>query len=162
MNGPIGSKSPGIFKASCRTDWSITGKLDARDRNNVEFSRMAMRCISGREYRETCRDRRRPGTPEFPEDSVSTGKPVTPGYSGYPETPGDSRNSETECNDEDRPHNHHIPSNYVLHMEKVFSIVRQIYGRSPTGQMKDLDVHTAICCIFMSVTLQAAVHLGID
>ena len=55
-----------------------------------------------------------------------------------------------------------ISTNYVLHMEKVFSIVRQIDGRSPTDQMKDLDVFTAIWCIFMSVTLQAAVHLGKD
>ena len=47
-------------------------------------------------------------------------------------------------------------------MEKVFSIVRQIRGRSPTDQMKDLDVNTAIWSIFMSVTLQAAVHLGKD
>ena len=46
--------------------------------------------------------------------------------------------------------------------EKVFSIVRQRYGRSPTDQMKDLDVNTAIWGIFMSVTLQAAVHLGKD
>ena len=29
-------------------------------------------------------------------------------------------------------------------MEKIFSIVRQRYGRSPTGQMKDLDVNAAI------------------
>ena len=29
-------------------------------------------------------------------------------------------------------------------------------------QMKNLDVNTAIWCIFMSVTLQAAVRLGID
>ena len=47
-------------------------------------------------------------------------------------------------------------------MEKVFSIVRQRYGLSPVDQMKDLDVNTAICGIFMSVTLQAAVHLGED
>ena len=47
-------------------------------------------------------------------------------------------------------------------MEKVFSIVRQRYGRSPTDQMKDLDVNTAMWGILMSVTLQAAVHLGKD
>ena len=37
-------------------------------------------------------------------------------------------------------------------MEKVFSIVRQTYGRSPTDDLNDLDVNT----------LQAAVHLGQD
>ena len=50
-------------------------------------------------------------------------------------------------------------------MEKVFSIVRQRYGLSPTDQMEDFDVNTAIqqCGVFfMSVTLQAAVHLGKD
>ena len=47
-------------------------------------------------------------------------------------------------------------------MEKVFSIVRQTYGRSPTDDLNDLDVNTVVWCIFMSVTLQAAVHLGQD
>ena len=47
-------------------------------------------------------------------------------------------------------------------MEKVFSIVRQTYGRSPTDDLNDFDVNTAVWCIFMSVTLQAAVHLGQD
>ena len=47
-------------------------------------------------------------------------------------------------------------------MEKVFSIVRQRYGLSPTDQMMDLDVNTAIWNISMSVTLQAAVHPGKD
>ena len=47
-------------------------------------------------------------------------------------------------------------------MEKVFSILRQRCGRNPTDQMKDLDVNTARWRIFMSVTLQAAIHLGKD
>ena len=38
------------------------------------------------------------------------------------------------------------------HMKKVYSIVRQIHGRSPTDDMNDLDV------IFVTVTLHAAVH----
>ena len=83
----------------------------------------------------------------------STGELVAPGYPG---------NSGTEGNDEDWPHNLHISTNYVLHMEKVFSIVRQRNGRSPTDQMKDLDVNTATRSKFMSVTLQAVVHLGKD
>ena len=40
--------------------------------------------------------------------------------------------------------------------------MRQRYGRRPTDQMKDLDVNTAMWGIFMSVTLQGAVHLGKD
>ena len=47
-------------------------------------------------------------------------------------------------------------------MEKVFSIVRKTCDRKPTDDLKDLDVNTASWCIFMSVTLQAAVHYGRD
>ena len=47
-------------------------------------------------------------------------------------------------------------------MEKVFSIVRQRYGLSPTDQMKDLDVNAVTWGIFLSVTLQVAVHLDLD
>ena len=47
-------------------------------------------------------------------------------------------------------------------MEKVYSIVRKVYGRSPTGDLNDLDVNNAVWGIFMNVTLQAAVHLGRD
>ena len=50
----------------------------------------------------------------------------------------------------------------VPHMEKVYSIVRQIYGRSPTDDLNDLDENNALWGIFMNVTLQAAVHLGRD
>ena len=46
-------------------------------------------------------------------------------------------------------------------MEKEgLPIVRQIYGRSATDDLNDLDVNTAVWGIFMNVTLQAAVHLG--
>ena len=34
VNSPIASKSPGILKASCRTDWSSSGKPDARNSNH--------------------------------------------------------------------------------------------------------------------------------
>ena len=40
---------------------------------------------------------------------------------------------------------------------KVFSIVRQRYGRSPTDQMKDLNVNTTMWDIFMFVTFRAAI-----
>ena len=42
-----------------------TWRKRSQSRRSVEFSRMAKRCSSGCKYRETCRDRRRPGTPEF-------------------------------------------------------------------------------------------------
>ena len=47
-------------------------------------------------------------------------------------------------------------------MKKVYSIVRQNYGRSPTDDLNDLDVTNAIWSIFLNVTVQAAVHLGQD
>ena len=68
-----------------------------------------------------------------------TGKPVATRNSG------NSGNSEAEG-----------------HIQKVYSIVRHIYGRSPTDEMDDLDGRTAMWRISMSVTLQAAVHLGQD
>ena len=74
----------------------------------------------------------------YPEDSVGTGKLVAPGF------PGNSGNSGIEGNDEEWPHNLHISTNHVLHMDKVFSIVRRRYGLSPTDRMKDPDVNTAI------------------
>ena len=111
---------------------------------------MARRCSSGRRYKETCRDRRNQEHLNYPEDSVSTRKLIASGNSG------------TEGNDKAWPHNLHISTNYVLHMEKVFSIVRQRCGLSPTDQMKDVVVNTAVWGFFLSVTLQAAVHLGKD
>ena len=45
-------------------------------------------------------------------------------------------------------------------MEKVYSIVRQIYGLISTIDLNDLDVNNAVWSIFTNVTLQAAVHLG--
>ena len=60
------------------------------------------------------------------------------------------------------PHKCHTSPAAVHHMENVFSIVRQIYGRSPTDDLNDLDENNAMWGIFMNVTLQAAVHLGRD
>ena len=40
-----------------------------------------------------------------------------------------------------------------------FLIVQQLYGRSPTDEMKGLDVNTNIWGKFLNVTLHAAVHL---
>ena len=56
----------------------------------------------------------------------------------------------------------YISSSSTSHVENVYSIVRQIYGRSPTDDLNDLDVNTAVESTFMNVTLQAAVHLGRD
>ena len=39
---------------------------EIQSRRSVEISRMAKGCSAGWTYRETCRDRKRPGTPELP------------------------------------------------------------------------------------------------
>ena len=43
----------------------------------------------------------------------------------------------------------------VPHMEKVYSILRQVHGRRPTDDLNELDVNNAVRGIFMNVTLQA-------
>ena len=55
-----------------------------------------------------------------------TGKPVASEISG---NSGNSRAGSRKL-----PH----------HMEKVYSIVRQIYGRSPTDDLNDLDENNAV------------------
>ena len=87
----VSSKSLGILKAPCRTDWSSTGKLVATEEDQEHLN--------------------------YPEDSVSSGKLVALGYPGNPENSGDSG---TEGNDEGWPHNLHISTNYEVHMEKGF------------------------------------------
>ena len=47
-------------------------------------------------------------------------------------------------------------------MEKGYSVVRKVNGRSPTDELNDLDVNSAVWGKDMNVTLQAAVHLGRD
>ena len=62
-----------------------------------------------------------------------------------------SRDSENSC----------VSSSCTSH-EKVCSIVRPIYGRSPTDDLNDLDENNAIWGILINVTLQVAVSLGRD
>ena len=125
VNSPVASKSPRILKAPCRTDWSSTGKLDAREHNQDAASSSqgwqtdAVLDEGTRKLVATEEDQERL---KYLEDSASTRKLVASGNSG------------TEGNDKAWPHRLHISTNYVLHMEKIFSIVRQI---SPTDQMKD-------------------------
>ena len=103
---------------------------------------MAKRCRDGQEYEETRSGRKRQGTSEFPL------KP--------------SGNSDIDGKGTIWPHNLHVSTLYVSHLEKVLSNLRQTYGRKPGHRMEDLDVNTILWTMFMSVTLQAAVHLGND
>ena len=59
-------------------------------------------------------------------------------------------------------HSLHLSTAYVSPLEKVLSNVRQRYGRKPGDKMEDPNVNTIMWWMFMSVTLQAAVHLGKD
>ena len=77
-----------------------------------------------------------------------------------------SRSSGNSVNSKDGsrkwPHHFHMSPAVVPHMEKAYLIVRQIYIRSPTDDLLDLDENNAVGCIFRNVTLEAAVHLGQD
>ena len=86
----------------------------------------------------------------FPEESESTRRLLASG------------SSESKGREKNWPHIHHISTNYVPHMEKVFSILRQRCGLGPVDQMKILDVNTATWSIFLSAAQKAAVHLGTD
>ena len=125
--GPIVSKSPRILsKQFCRTDWSSSGNFDARNAKSRPQCRVLKdgkkmlywNCLQW----NLVATEEDPEHLNYPEASVHKGKLVAPGYPGIP---GDSGDSETEGNDEYWPHNLHISSNYVNHMEKVSSIVRQ-------------------------------------
>ena len=128
---PIASKSPGILKTPCRTDWSSTGRPGAREidqdaatrsqawQKDAVLDESTERLVATEEDQEHL---------NFSEDSKSTRNFVA------------SRNSETEDEDEIWPHNLHVSKDGVPHMEKVFSIVLQRYGL----KMKDLDVNAAI------------------
>ena len=94
---------------------------------------------------------------------ISTGKLEATEYqgcSGKPEIPEGSEDSKLKSRI--WPHHFHTSPDCVPRMEKVFSIVRKIYDWKPTDNIKDFDVNTAIWSILISVTLQAAVHLGRD
>ena len=51
---------------------------------------------------------------------------------------------------------------YVPHLEKVYSNLRQKFDREPGDTIEDFDASSLIWRMFVSVTLNAAVHLGND
>ena len=59
-------------------------------------------------------------------------------------------------------HNLTISWNFVGHLEKFYSNVRQKLGRPPGDDMPEIDVNTMIWRIFMSSTKKETVHLGQD
>ena len=68
VKSPIASKSPRILKSTSSNrlvKFRETWREKCQTRRSVEFSRLAKRWSTGTIYSETCRDRRRPGTPEL-------------------------------------------------------------------------------------------------
>ena len=85
---------------------------------------------------------------------ISTWKLVATEYQGRSGNPKVPRDSEAlEPKSRIWPHHFRTSPYCVLHMEKVFSIVRKIYDRKPTDNLKDLDMNTEIGELFISVTL---------
>ena len=149
VQNPVASNSPGILKEKIG---QVEGNLTQE--NSIETQRRVLKdginalldvgtskLVATEEDQEHL---------NYPDDSASTRKLAASG------------NSEIEVGDKVWTHNLHFSTNYILHMKKVFSILRKRYGLSPTDQMKGFNVNTAVGCIFMSVTFQAAVHLGKD
>ena len=98
------------------------------------------------------------------EEEEVTGRPVAwktakgkPNASSKSHQPGSPKAERIEWS-----HNLHMSPATVHHIEAVFSIVRNIYGREHDDLMDDLDVNMATWGIFLNTTLQAAVHIGHD
>ena len=73
-----------------------------------------------------------------------------------------SGHSDSEGTGKFWPHNFQKSTVFIPYLEKVCSNVRQRYRLSPGDKTEYVGVNAAIWRIFMSVTLQAAVHLGKD
>ena len=140
---PIASKSPGILR--------VSAKPDARARRNLKPRRSVGKPAATDKSQESW------GFSES-ESWSDHEKEVTGKLVVRPELLALQRIPWLEA--EKWPHNFPKSPAVVPHMGKVYSIVRKIYGRSPTDNLNDLDVITAPWGIFMNVTLQAAVHLG--
>ena len=154
VNYRIASKSPGILDAS-------TAKPDTRARRNSEpdaasssqgrlkdvylgglMVEVAVKLAATDKGQESW---------DFPESESWNNheKEVT----GRPVASIDSENSgNSKAGSKNWPHHFHMSPEVVPHMEKVYSIVRRIYGRSRREQRymrKNHECH-----------IQAAVHLG--
>ena len=74
-----------------------------------------------------------------------------------------AENSESiDGNDTVWPHNLHTSVANVPHLEKYSRTCDRNLVANQGGDMEDLEVNTSILRIFMTATLQAAVHLGND
>ena len=100
VNSPIASKSLGILKAPCRTDWSSTGKPDANDRNldaassSQGWQKDAFLDLCTEKLVATEEDQEHLN---FPEDSVSTGETCRPRISRKSRSQSNSKEGSSSC-----------------------------------------------------------------
>ena len=146
VNHPIASKSFGILKSS-------TGKPDARARRNSKpdaasssqgrlkdaylgglMVEVAVKPVATDKSQESW---------DFPEceswsdnEKEVTGKLVASRRSGI--------SGNYKAGSKNWPHNFHMSPAAVPHMDRFYSIVRQIYGRSPMDGLSDFDVNNAL------------------
>ena len=109
---------------------------------------MAQRCSSGLTHDEISREGRRSGEPDFSGESSCAGKL-------------EASSSESLLTGTLWAHkNQKKTQEAAKHMDKVFSLVRKMYGYSPNDEMEGINVNGATWSIFMSATLRAALTLG--
>ena len=144
VNSPIASKSPGIREAWSRqiVDVQVNQAWEEKDipiptqRRVLKDGKRMLYWMSVRRNLSRQIKSRNPWTV------------LAPGYQGHPGTPWNSEESETEGRI--WPNHYHASPDCVPHMNKVFSIARQTYGRSPMDDLNDLDVNTTIWVIFVT------------
>ena len=171
VNSPIASSSLGVLKASSR-QVGLSGRPDPSayikipiptQRRVLKDGKVMLNCSSALvKLVATGKDQKVLNRRE--KFVISTGELVATEYlgcSGNPQTPEERiRRFRTQQSNlvTSFPY---ITRLSTSHGESLFDL-RKIYDRKPTDNLRDFDVNTAIWCIFMSVTLQAAVHLGRD
>ena len=138
---PLASRSPGILR--------VSGKPDARERRNSKPD--AASSCQGRlkdAYLGGLMDRVAGKPAETDRSQESWAFSESESWSNHQkevtEKQVESKNSGTSENSaagsRKWPHNDHMSPAGVPHVGKVCSIVRKIYGRSPTDDLNDLDV----------------------
>ena len=139
---PNASNRPGILRAPSQKGLILqesTAKTVARDSNQTDAASSSQEWQKDAERDESTRRLVATGTNQHllnvRVNSASTRRLVALM----------AENSEPiDGNDTVWPHNFHMSTAYVPHLEKVFSNVRQKFGRKPGDKMEDLDVNTSI------------------
>ena len=132
VNHPIASKSPGYSKHPQRN--LTRGQEEIQKPDAASSFEVAEKPAATDKSQESW---------EFSEsESWSNHEKEVTGKLVASVNSGNSWNS--KAGSRKQPHNFHMSPAAVPHMEKVFSIVRQTYGRSPTDDLNDLDENNAI------------------